>query len=458
MTHEMTDRQFDALVIGAGAGGMAAAARLQAAGYRTLLVERCDRVGGRASTIEIDGFRVNTGALVTETGGENGRLFADLGVDPGLRMPRRPVVLRLGTHDVPLMSGPTGFVAQRLLSAVGAVARRTGRRPAPGPTLADWLDRRKAKPALRSLARNLTSALYAAEPADVELALFFDYLTKPGGMSPYAVHPEGAIGPWRAVAADFVARGGTLWLSSDVQALTAGADGLVTSARIRRGEDAVDVPIRLVVSNAGPLATAQLCPAGALPTGYLERLTAWSRPGALLTINFASRTRLGPIDGLYFFATTRRLAYATEVTGTCPEMAPPGWHLYAGACAPSPATGEFDLDAELALLRADLREQFPGFDGARELSVEVCAGQEWPAQRAIAGRDEPQATPIANLWNVGDGARAWTGAGQSGCVESARLALEQILRTIPLAEPGSVRRGEWRSDPRYGHEGKVGLP
>lgn len=434
----MERQEFDALVIGAGAGGMAAAARLQLLGYRTLLVERCDRVGGRASTVEIDGFRVNTGALVTETGGENGRLFADLGVDPGLRMPRRPVVLRLGKRDVPLMSGPTGFVAQRLLSAVGAVSRRTGKRPAPGPTLADWLDRRKAKPALRSLARNLTSALYAAEPADVELVLFWDYLTKPGGMSPYAIHPEGAIGPWRVVADDFVRRGGTLWSSSDVQGLSF-TDGRVSGATVRRGsgEDAevVDIDVRAVISNAGPLQTAELCPPDALPAGYLDRLRTWSRTGALITINFASRTRLGPIDGLFFFSTTRRLAYACEVTGTCPEMAPPGWHLYVGACAPSPATGEFDLDAELALLRADLREHFPGFDGARELSVEVCAGKDWPAQRAVPGKDEPQSTPVANLWNVGDGARPWAGAGQSGCVESARLAVESLARTVPLSAP-----------------------
>jgi phytoene dehydrogenase-like protein len=332
------------------------------------------------------------------------------------------------------MSGPTGFVAQRLLSAAGTISRRTGRRPAPGPTLADWLDQRRAKPALRSLARNLTSALYAAEPEDVELVLFWDYLTKPGGMSPYAVHPEGAIGPWRVVAADFVSRGGTLWLSSEVQALHAGPDGRIDGAAVRHGDEYVDVPVRAVVSNAGPLQTAELCAPDVLPAGYLDRLRAWSKTGALITINFASRTRLGPIDGLYFFSTTRRLAYAAELTGPCPEMAPPGWHLYLGAGSPSPATGKFDLEAELALLRADLREHFPGFDSAREISVAVSAGQDWPAQRAVPGRDEPQATPIANLWNVGDGARPWAGAGQSGCVESARLAVEELRRTVPLAE------------------------
>ncbi|HEY4700261.1 MAG TPA: FAD-dependent oxidoreductase, partial [Streptosporangiaceae bacterium] len=47
--------QWDALVIGAGAGGLFTAARLAHQGYRTLVVERLDKVGGRASTDDIDG-------------------------------------------------------------------------------------------------------------------------------------------------------------------------------------------------------------------------------------------------------------------------------------------------------------------------------------------------------------------------------------------------------------------
>jgi len=47
------EQQFDAVVIGAGAGGLFAAARLAHQGYRTLVVERLDKVGGRASTDDI---------------------------------------------------------------------------------------------------------------------------------------------------------------------------------------------------------------------------------------------------------------------------------------------------------------------------------------------------------------------------------------------------------------------
>jgi hypothetical protein len=183
-----------------------------------------------------------------------------------------------------------------------------------------------------------------------------------------------------------------------------------------------------------------LCGDTNLPPGYADRIRAQSNPSTLITVNFASRSPLTPVSGLVFFGPTRRLAYAANLTATCPEMAPPGWHLYAGACAPHPATGDFDADAEVALLKADLREHFPGFDSARILSVEICAGEDWPAQRAIAGRDLPQTTPITNLFNVGDGVREWAAAGQSGCVGSARLVTERILSAFAPAPRSSTAR------------------
>lgn len=422
---------FDAVVVGAGAGGMAAAARLNHYGYRTLLVESRDRVGGRASTVEIDGFLVNTGALVMELGGDNGQLFDEIGVDMGTRVARRPLVLRIGRRHLPLMSGPTGAVFARLLAAIGGAVRRAGARPARGRNVADWLDTLHAGRWVHGLCRNLTSAVFAAEPSDVEAALFVDYFTKKNALKTYALHPEGTIGPWRALARHFEGHGGVLWLDSEVTAFTFGSDGLVDGVVVRRDGEPVRVATRIVVSNAGPVATVGMCGDAALPDGYAAGIRSQSNPSTLITVNFASRERLLPTDGLVFFGPTRRLAYAATFTDTCPEMAPPGWHLYVAACVPHPATGPFDADAEVALLKQDLREQFPGFDDARILSVEICAGEHWPAQRAVAGHDLPQATPIANLWNVGDGVREWAAAGQSGCVESARLVTDAVRATYP---------------------------
>jgi phytoene desaturase len=53
-----------AVVIGAGFGGMAAALRLRARGYRVTLIDQCDALGGRARTVEQGGFRFDTGPTV----------------------------------------------------------------------------------------------------------------------------------------------------------------------------------------------------------------------------------------------------------------------------------------------------------------------------------------------------------------------------------------------------------
>ena len=45
------EKQYDVIVVGAGVGGLTVAALAAQAGLKTLLVEQCDRVGGRALTI-----------------------------------------------------------------------------------------------------------------------------------------------------------------------------------------------------------------------------------------------------------------------------------------------------------------------------------------------------------------------------------------------------------------------
>ncbi|MGA9148816.1 MAG: NAD(P)-binding protein, partial [Candidatus Nanopelagicales bacterium] len=54
------------VVIGAGIGGMAAAARLSVKGHQVTIVEQSDRVGGKAGSYERDGFVFDTGpSLIT---------------------------------------------------------------------------------------------------------------------------------------------------------------------------------------------------------------------------------------------------------------------------------------------------------------------------------------------------------------------------------------------------------
>lgn len=53
-----------AIVVGGGFGGIAAALRLRARGYAVRLIDRCTRLGGRAQVYERDGFRYDAGPTV----------------------------------------------------------------------------------------------------------------------------------------------------------------------------------------------------------------------------------------------------------------------------------------------------------------------------------------------------------------------------------------------------------
>ena len=69
-----------AVVIGAGFGGLAAAVRLRALGYRVLVLEALERAGGRARTIEQDGFRFDAGPTLIAAAPLR-ELFARVGRD-----------------------------------------------------------------------------------------------------------------------------------------------------------------------------------------------------------------------------------------------------------------------------------------------------------------------------------------------------------------------------------------
>lgn len=72
------------VVIGAGVGGLAAAARLAAQGHRVVLHERSGTHGGKLGSFERDGFRFDTGPSLLTLPGVFEDLFADTGGPSGL--------------------------------------------------------------------------------------------------------------------------------------------------------------------------------------------------------------------------------------------------------------------------------------------------------------------------------------------------------------------------------------
>ncbi|MGC9670721.1 phytoene desaturase family protein [Planosporangium sp. 12N6] len=433
----VTVQNFDAVVIGAGAGGLCAAARLSHLGYRTLVVERLDRVGGRASTYDIDGFKVNNGAIVLELGGVTEETFAEVGAPYDVRMPKPPILYRIGGKDIDVTGGGWGFLlgkltrqGAKLVKGLGA-AREDSGLPEAELTTAEWVSKYTKNENVHGMFRNMCGSIFAVGSEELPARVFLTYFTRKSAFKKFGYHPEGTIGVWRALADVVTRNGGEVWLNSEARGLTV-TDGLVTAVTVDRGGETVEVGCRVALSDAGPVATVDLVGADNLPADYREEVQRRDRPSAMITVNIASQERLIEAPGMLSFGKTRRLCYVANFTDLCPEMAPAGWHLYAAAGVPKPAVGDFDEQAETELVMQDLREQVPGFDRARVLSVAVTR-DSWPPQRAVAGYDLAPATPIPNLWNLGDGVKEYANGGTTACAETAKLVVERITERYPVA-------------------------
>ena len=60
----VSKRSVNTLVVGGGFGGIAAALRCKALGHNVTLVERLDKLGGRAQVLKIDGYKHDMGPTV----------------------------------------------------------------------------------------------------------------------------------------------------------------------------------------------------------------------------------------------------------------------------------------------------------------------------------------------------------------------------------------------------------
>jgi phytoene desaturase len=415
--------RFDALVVGAGAGGLSAAALLAHHGYKTLLVESRDRVGGRASSVQEDGFTVNTGAIAIEYGGTLERIFGVVGAPFEIRKPEPATLFRIKGKDVALGKGPLGLIINGALKRGAAILNTDDNKT----TVEEWLTGYTKNDTVHAIFRNLCAAIFAVNSDELPVRAFMTYFLQKGAFRAFGFSPTGTLGLMQGLADAVTGRGGELWLDSEVGALHV-HDSRVTGATVHRAGETTEVEAEVVISNVGPHQTAELAGREHFDDEYLNRMDRDLKPTANIVFNIASDEPLMEAPGIITFGITRRLCNMANLTATCPELAPSNKHLYVAYGVPRPAVGEFDEPAEIEATHEDLRDNFKNFDQrARILSIRVMRG-EWPAQRSIAGLDLPRETTLENLWNVGDGVREYANGGIQACAESGKLAVDEVLK------------------------------
>ena len=429
---------YDAVIIGAGAGGLCTAARLTAAGRNVLVVEAKNRVGGRASTENIEGFNVNIGAIAIELGSTFEETFNLLNVPLDIREPTPATVFRIDKKVINVSKGGGWglllgtFTKQAAKIGAKFADARQGDLPEEKLNTKEWLSQYTTNETVHAIFRNLCAAIFAANSDEVPARAFLTYFAIKGAFKRFGFCPRGTIGIWNDLANAVRARGNDIWLEAPVTSLQFDGDK-VSGVEVMRDGVAQRVTAGVVINNTGPrnlVAMAQ----GALDGRYASDTQTVLKPAANIVINFATRKRLLDAPGLVTFGKTRRLCNMGELTATCPEIAPEGWYQYVAYAVPIPAIGDFDEKSEIEASLQDLRDEFPEFADARMLSVRVMR-DEWPAQRSCAGYDMPQDTPFKNLWNVGDGVKDYGDGGTQACALTAKIAAEKVAGYFSQAQP-----------------------
>lgn len=426
----MSAERHDAVVIGAGVGGLVAAARLAQAGRKPLLLESSERLGGRFSTIERDGYKLPTGAVAIETAGPFWETFGELGIDPELRVPDPPVMIHVRGKDLAPGAAVWQYMMKRVTKAAGAVAEGVSKGRSEGGeediTLAQWTRRYTRSKTVLSLFQSLSASIFTVNADELPAGVFFRLLRETGGYKRFGYAPAGNVVLAEQIGAAIEQRGGTILRGRRASAIElSGGEAVAVRAVGSDGEE-TRFETAAVVAGIGPLNTAGLLAGTEAEAAFAARV-AGVRKTSLLALAFSSEEELVPHPGIWAFTDTERLCNLANLAATCPELAPPGRTLYEAYSCPRPSVGgEFDEAEERRLLEADLRELIPGFERAEVVLFKAMRG-DVPAGQCQPGSDPPVTTSVPNLVEVGDGVKPYGWIGTTACAQTGRLAVEALL-------------------------------
>ncbi len=439
----------EALVVGAGVSGLAAARALRRAGVETAVVEAGEAPGGTLRTAARDGFLAELGPNTVMASPEMEALAADAGAEgdlvPASPAAKRRYVVHRG-RPVPLPASPPALLATPLLSPAAKLRLLTEpfRRASADPdeSFARFVRRRLGAGAL-PLGDAMALGIYSGDPEELAVGYAFPRLyimeREHGSLFAALRESRGAGSPaaprhlvaFRAGAAAFAQR------------LAVGLD-LATGCRavgVRRAGDAFRVEVegeggrreiaarRLVVALPAGGAAALLAPLGPAAAA-LDTLP--QAPVAVVALGFRRDEVAHPLDGFGMLAPHgegRKVLGVLFPSSLFPGRAPEGAVLLTamigGRRRPElAALAEGDL---VALARGELAELLGARGEPAFAAVERWApGIPQPTARSAAVRAAAAALERENpgLAILGN----WrNGVGVPDCVRSG-WALGETLR------------------------------
>ena len=433
----MDDENYDIIIIGSGIGGLTAATLLARRDYKTLVVESRNRIGGRFSTFEYEGFKLPTGAILIPDGWVI-KLLEEMGINTSILRPLTRVIYRIEgkSYEIPAEIG-----VPKALDTIDRLDKEDAKKGLPSKpvqlpkimrgyykkmrgikqegiiTVRDWLLQYTENEKIHEAFDTLCAGLMMAHSWELPVSKFFEFQE----MSKFFISPNGNLSIAKELA-KIVEENGAVWINCPARKIVI-KNGEVTGVVVEKDGKQIEIKCKAVISNTGVKRTVNLAGRENFNDEYLETVRIKLRPSPCVLALIASDKPLcleGINDGLEILMGTRRIKTIIPISNVCPELVPPGQHLFYTSAKPDCSLHPMDVKHEIELIKRDVKEFYPDFEKhGRILRMRACGIiNEWPEGRTWLGHGMPLETPIPNLFNVGDSCIAPGLIGTPGSVES----------------------------------------
>lgn len=421
---------YDAIVIGSGVGGMCAAALLAYNGFRVLLAEKRRYLGGRFSTVNLNGYLCATGGLAVPVGHNLEQVCELVGIPSGVK-PCTKVATWLAGEIFDLSKGSTRAIIMQIAEdeeesrrVIDALNRAmTWKAPPHGISFRDWLEQYTRNPRIHGIFQATISSLLTVNSHELPAVEYFKLMKVISPLT-FGFIEGGSLALWERMAELICKADGEVWTGAAAESIRVD-NNRVAGVRIRKNRETRDINSTLVISNIGPGGTAALVPQKQLDSCYLEQIQASMTPTAIMWLHFFSDELLLDYSAISV-ACSRRVNMIDVPSLEAEGIAPPGKHLYTVGAAPLDSLNPGDIKREFAEVMKDLNDIIPDFDRRCTVLTKTCYRGKWPGFRTVPGKHAGHRTPIKNLYNVGDAACPAGYEGSMGAAKSAQLVYEDI--------------------------------
>jgi phytoene desaturase len=451
---KMVETNYDIIVIGSGIGGLAAASLLSRLGFKVLVVEKKSRIGGRFSTIEYEGFKLPTGAILIPDSWVK-KLLDEMEISEDLLYPVSRIFYSIEgeIHEISVEMG-----IPMLLSLIDKLekekAEKTGQELKPVNlkailngylrgmrgvkeeeiiTVRDWLLQFTENEKIHKVFDELCAALMMAHTSELPISKFFRFKETQG----FFVAKEGNLKIAEALR-KVIEEKGVVWTDARVLKILIG-DAKATGVIVKKEGNEIEVHGKVVISDAGPRMTAELAGRAHYTEEYLRAMRVKLRPSPSILLLIASDRPLvldGISNGIQVMMGARRIGTLVPISNISPQLAPPDQHLLYASVEPRSTISPVEVPWEVQQIKRDLKDLFPNFEQhCRILKMKLCSGiGNWPEGWTWLGYGLPVETPISNLFNVGDACIAPGLMGTTGAVESGYRVAALVQKLLEESE------------------------